>query len=435
MPRPSPRSTGCPSTANTAQYSPLTLVAAIALLWLPALLQAQAATEQFADQYGLIYQIRDVASSASSKSSIGSGFQVSANGLIVTNFHVVSGFVNAPESRRIEYLDQDGNSGTLELLDFDVVNDLAVLRHPAPRAEHFALASEPLIKGSLIYALGNPRDLGITLVFGANNGMVEHSYDPQILFSGSLNPGMSGGPGLNANGEVVGVNVATAGSQLSFLVPLEALQSLLDSGRTLDADDFDSEITAQIKAWQSKRFASLLALEWPLKRLGEHQVLGELRDDFQCWGDSNEADKDANLRNQRTSCTSGNSLFLGSRLNTGQIHYSFDNQIALDLSDYRFHAAIGSHRVSADNAAGKDDVTPYQCDNRFLDGPADTQRYTKVSYCVRGYKHLSGLYDVLFLGEHSAADRSLTAHYTLAGVEQDQADQFAERFLRELGWN
>ncbi|MGI9324629.1 MAG: S1C family serine protease [Pseudomonadales bacterium] len=418
------------------------ILGTIALLtFCPGLSTAQPATERFTEHYDLIYQIRDIARSAAAKSSIGSGFQVSADGLIVTNFHVVAGYVNAPENRRLEYLDQQGNSGALELLDFDVINDLALLRHPAPTPKHFSLAATPLTKGALIYALGNPHDLGITLVFGANNGMVEHSYDPQILFSGSLNPGMSGGPGLNEAGEVVGVNVATAGSQLSFLVPLKALRKLLSANRSVSEDSYHTEISVQLRHWQQDRFADLLARPWPTTTLGEHQILDELRSDFQCWGNSNDEDKDANVRTHRTSCTSGNSVYLGQRLNTGQIHYSFDNQIALDLSAYRFHALIGQQRVSADNSANIDQVTPYQCTSDFLTGPeTDTTglpgaRFTKGSYCVRTYTRLEKLYDVLFLGEHSRKDRVLTAHYTLAGVEQATADAFLRRFLQELGWN
>ncbi len=428
------------------------LLCCLICLW-PAVSWSQPATERFADQYGLIFQIRDVASSASSKSSIGSGFQVSADGLIVTNFHVVSGYVNAPDSRRLEYLDQDGNSGSLELLDFDVVNDLAVLRHPAPQQAFFPLAERPQNKGALIYALGNPHDFGITLVFGTNNGMVEHSYDPQILFSGSLNPGMSGGPGLNGAGEVVGVNVATAGSQLSFLVPLAALEPLLAARRQLPTSSYEQEITEQIKRWQQGRYADLLDRPWPTKPLGEHQALAEMRHDFQCWGNSNEADKDANVRSQRTSCTSGNSVYLGQRLNTGQIHYSFDNEIALDLSPYRFHSVVGNQMLSADNSATIDDVTPYSCHSSFLTdtGPvsgtlsnaaseppgrqaSSAAGFIKASYCVRSYTRLTGLHDVMFLGERSEADRILTAHYTLAGVEQATAEAFSARFLGALRW-
>ena len=135
--------------AHYLLHPPTRQIPLLAIAWWAALMGstswAQPATERFTKQYDLIYQIRDVARSAASKSSIGSGFQISSDGLIVTNFHVVSGYVNAPDSRRLEYLDQEGNSGPLELLDFDVINDLALLQHPAPQPKHFALASKPLV--------------------------------------------------------------------------------------------------------------------------------------------------------------------------------------------------------------------------------------------------------------------------------------------------
>ena len=207
------------------------LYGCLTLLWFqPSAVAATLdTTERFSASYHLIYQIRDIATAASSKSAIGSGFQVSAEGHLITNYHVVSNYVRNPDSRRLEFLAEDGSVGALELLDFDVINDLALLKRSEADglADFFPISDEALKEGQIIYAVGNPHDLGMTIVFGASNGMVEHSFNPQILFSGSLNPGMSGGPGLNAEGQVVGVNVATAGSQLSFLVPAAAVQALL----------------------------------------------------------------------------------------------------------------------------------------------------------------------------------------------------------------
>ena len=76
------------------------------------------------------------------------------------------------------------------------------------------------------------------MVPGPTNGLVEHSYEDRLLFSGSLNPGMSGGPSLNSQGDVIGVNVATAGSQLSFLVPVKKVKRMLAKNRVLDASVF-----------------------------------------------------------------------------------------------------------------------------------------------------------------------------------------------------
>jgi len=306
-----------------------------------------------ADYYDLIYQIRVVARNAGSKSSIGSGFQVSEDGLIITNYHVVSMAVDSPTTHSIEYLDQAGKSGELQLLDFDVVNDLAVLRHPAPSARHFKIVNSEhasaardeiarkvsgVEKGEMIYALGNPHDLGITLKLGAFNGIVEHSYNPQILFSGSLNPGMSGGPGLLANGSVIGVNVATAGSDLSFLVPASAMLALIDAGRALAPDDYPSEIANQVVDWQQRRFDDLLAREWTRVAFGDWPALDEIRFDMQCWGSSNEDEDDLSVVSLSKGCDSGNRLYLGDGFNTGHIHYSFSQRRSEKLSSLRFHS-------------------------------------------------------------------------------------------------
>ena len=58
--------------------------------------QAQDGSVDFSGLYERIYQIQVISKDAGSKSSIGSGFQVSSEGHIVTNYHVVSAFVNAP---------------------------------------------------------------------------------------------------------------------------------------------------------------------------------------------------------------------------------------------------------------------------------------------------------------------------------------------------
>ncbi len=428
------------------------------------------ANVDMADYYDLIYQIRVVARNAGSKSSIGSGFQVSADGLIITNYHVVSMAVDSPETHNIEYLDQAGNSGPLQLLDFDVVNDLAVLRHPAPAARHFEIAGsqnaetvvqseavevvndDPISsagagvpsrevngveKGDMIYALGNPHDLGITLKLGAFNGIVEHSYNPQILFSGSLNPGMSGGPGLLANGSVIGVNVATAGSDLSFLVPASAMLALIDAGRTLSPEDYLSEIASQVLDWQERRYGDLLAKEWNRVAFGDWPALDEIRFDMQCWGSSNEDEDDLSIVVLSKGCDSGNRLYLGSGFNTGHIHYSFFQRRSVKLSPLRFHATT-SNSMYPDNSGDDTKLSGFDCQSGFVNVVASDEAVSSgsvtTSLCIRAYVELPDLFDVLLLATQGTDTESYTAHFALAGVPKDLADQFTRKFFATLGW-
>src|SRR6185436_12159042 len=75
-----------------------------------------------------ILQIRTLLQAAGRQSSIGSGFVVSADGLAITNYHVVSQFALDPRTFRLEYLAPDGARGALKLLAIDVANDLAVVK-------------------------------------------------------------------------------------------------------------------------------------------------------------------------------------------------------------------------------------------------------------------------------------------------------------------
>ncbi len=410
----------------------------IVLTTLVVLQGTPARAQDMSGYYDRIYQISVVSSNAGSKSSIGSGFQVSADGLIATNYHVISDAVHAPDAHRIEYMDDAGQSGELVLLDFDVVNDLALLRHPQPRPVYFELEVEPITRGATLYALGNPRDMGITLNTGAFNGFLEHSYSRQILFSGSLNPGMSGGPSLLADGRVAGVNVATAGSDLSLLVPATQLQALIDAGRTLIADDYAADTARQILEWQQARFDDLLALDWPVSAFADDVALEEVRHDIQCWGESNEDHEERRVDAVSKQCNAGDQIYLGGGFSTGQIHYSFGHQGTTAVSPLRFHYNQGSG-MYPDNEGDDTQLTGFSCQSNFLETliPANDQAPAgdvRASLCVRAYVNMPGLFDVLVMAIHTTPTTSYRAHYTLAGVSQALSDRFARKFFAALGW-
>jgi serine protease Do len=92
-----------------------------------------------------------------------------------------------------------------------LVHDLAIVKSEEIHGSFFALNETPLKKGSRIFSLGNPLDLGMTIIEGTYSGDIEGSLYDKIHFSGSLNPGMSGGPTIDAKGACIGINVSTAG--------------------------------------------------------------------------------------------------------------------------------------------------------------------------------------------------------------------------------
>ena len=168
---------------------------------------AENASLLFKTLHDRIYQIQTIELNSGSKASLGSAFQINGDGLMVTNFHVVASYVLEPEKYRIEYVNYEGKTGRLDVHDVDVVNDLALVRHHDNYMHFLELSDRPVEQGEQVYSMGNPHDLGMTVVPGTYNSLTAHSYYDRILFSGSINPGMSGGPALNSDGRVIGVNV------------------------------------------------------------------------------------------------------------------------------------------------------------------------------------------------------------------------------------
>jgi len=385
----------------------------------------------FSQYYDLVYQIRVISPQAGSKSSIGSGFQVSATGLLITNYHVVSDFVQSPETHQIKYRSHNGEIGKLDLLDFDVVNDLALLRLSKPEPRYFKFASQRMRKGETVYALGNPRDYGISLVPGPNNGMVEHSYNEQVLFSGSLNPGMSGGPALNKRGEVVGVNVATAGAALSFLVPADKAVNLVSAARSIPQESYQAELANQIKQWQRPRLQQLIDNDWATETFSDEDLFGEIRKDFQCWGNTNDNDKERFIERASKNCRAGNSVYLSRSLNTGQLLFSFSKKQSLKLNPLQFSSTI-STQLRADNSANYRSATNYQCHVDFLKSDKEVKQesaYHRLTTCVRAYKKLPNLYDSLLYFERISNDQSFSSHLSIAGAERDQIQLLNRKFV------
>jgi len=189
----------------------------------PVSLSARKIYEQARSQ---LVQIRTVLKGQASQTSVGSGFFVTRDGLIVTNFHVVSEAALKPERHDLVYVTADGREAPLQILQLDVLHDLALLRAADAKGRSFdALPFRPdalpLAQGERIYSLGNPLDVGFAVTQGTYNGLVRRSFYPQIFFGGALSGGMSGGPALDEEGHVVGINVARRvdGEQVSFLVP------------------------------------------------------------------------------------------------------------------------------------------------------------------------------------------------------------------------
>jgi serine protease Do len=159
--------------------------------------------------------------------SLGSGLIIEANGIVVTNAHVIEG------ASRIVVTTKDGHELDAEVLGLDRDTDLAVLKVDPGEGRRLPAvplgSSADLLIGEPVVALGNPFGLSNSVTSGvlSARGRSVPSESGERLFTdflqtdASINPGNSGGPLVNLAGEVIGINTAiiSQADGIGFAIP------------------------------------------------------------------------------------------------------------------------------------------------------------------------------------------------------------------------
>ena len=162
----------------------------------------------------------------------GSGFIISADGLVLTNAHVVR------NAQRVTVKLTDRREFVAKVLGTDPKTDVAVLRIDAKDLPVVPLGSAKDLKvGEWVLAIGSPfgfeNSVTAGVVSAKGRSLPDDSFVPFIQTDVAVNPGNSGGPLFNARGEVVGINSQiysrTGGYQgLSFAIPMETVLHVKD---------------------------------------------------------------------------------------------------------------------------------------------------------------------------------------------------------------
>jgi serine protease Do len=162
--------------------------------------------------------------------SLGSGFIISDDGYILTNYHVVA------DADEVKVKLSDSREFKAEVKGWDDKLDLALLK--IKTKDHLPVAklgdSDKTQVGEWVMAIGNPFGLGQTVTAGivsAKERVIGSGpYDDFIQTDASINPGNSGGPLINAEGEVIGINTAiVAGGQgIGFAIPINMAKNVIN---------------------------------------------------------------------------------------------------------------------------------------------------------------------------------------------------------------
>jgi hypothetical protein len=341
-------------------------------------------------------EVHSGAAAGSARDVLGSGYLVSAEGLVVTNYHVVGAFIDDPRRYRISVRNRLGVRSA-RLRRFDLINDLALLDLGPVPARPLSLAVEEPRRGTSVVSLGNPEGLGLSLVEGVFNGYAEKGFVDRQLLSMPLNPGMSGGPILDRSGWVVGTNVSVMwlANSLSFGVPVSRLRELLaeaDVAPTPEA--LRAEVTRQLELLEgqaAERVTAAFAASQARLTVGA-LTLPRPPEVFDCWNAS-EVFESEGLTRRRHSC---NLQFTPEVERIGEV-----GSVELTIEELASQGnAFGLYAALSDSARSSSGVEAHEPQNGTWSAPACTTERVqtqglswKVNTCASAYVRHPGLFN------------------------------------------
>jgi serine protease Do len=398
-----------------------------------------AAQQLYSSAKADLLQIRMLLRNGRSQSSVGSGFLVGTGNLVLTNYHVVSQMALDPDVYVGEYVDTDGQGGPIELLAVDVLHDLAVVRVNRSGTGFFQVPDEKvkLAQGQYLYSLGNPLDLGFAISEGAYNGVVTRSFYDQLIFTGPINSGMSGGPSVTAAGVVAGINVSKRrdGESVSFLVPVQYAQDLLRrvAAQPHAPKNFNPLIAQQLLAHQRALIDRLLAEPLSIKTMGPYRVPVRESQQLRCWGRSNFR-AEAEYTTDAVSCAMEAAVYVSDTQQTGHVSMTHQYIRSSSLHPLQF-ATLASSQFRVDRIGASRDtrITRPACTEMFVHTATLPVRAVT---CVRAYRKFAGLYNFTLLSASTDDDHaSLQSRLDLAGVSYENGMRTTRAFLSALGRN
>lgn len=384
-----------------------------------------------------VVQIRGFYGGAQSSAFHGSGFAMTADGLIVTNYHVVADAVLYPRRYRLEYVTAAGNTGKLQVYAIDVKNDLAIVRSDDLQLPPLRVRAQIPSPGERAYSIGYPLNLGLTITEGVANGLVANSSEQRIHYTGAINAGMSGGPALDASGAVYGVNVSVVtGRQLvGFVVPAKHIPPLLIRAReplhTSNTPRQARELVAsQVLTHQARMFAGMFD-KFGTQTLFGYTLPTQISPSIECSTIAG-AESNPQLHVERISCSLQARLLIQAGLAVGNINIQHRILHSQTLHPLQFSQAVNREAAAYVRTGSEQYVAPFACENALvsLDGFD-----ARISTCARQYRLFANLYDLaVTVVSINNAQHAAVSHLDLHGVGFEPGIAFVRRYLGAMRW-
>lgn len=399
------------------------------------------ATRLYAQKSPAVFQITVIDRASGNKAAIGSGFIISNTGLIATNYHVVSDYILDRKTFDIEVVSHEDKKLDATLVNFDIVHDLALLSVDNANTQAVTISDHELLQGTDLYSMGNPNDLGMTIVEGTYNGLVEGSRYRKYLFSGSLNPGMSGGPVFNREGNVIGVNVSKGGEQISFLVPAKHLIDLIQSGETPSSpEQYLQHAHNQLILDQDRYFESLLNQTWKTHKFQQYQLPEKIHNSLKCWGHSMDVEEKLYEETHRH-CKTTDQIYINSDLYTGAFSFDYISIKTKQLNASQFYALLENKNEMAtfNNGISKDDTTNIACTTDFVSINSSNHEISpkwKISSCARKYINYENIHDsgliAINVDTQGEERKALIISIYMQGVDRKNLSKMHKKFMSAI---
>jgi|GEM_PF-2479401 len=241
-----------------------------------SILTPLSAQEVNASAKSSVFRLSTYLERANSRAQHGTAFAIDTAGLLITNFHVVRDALLGGKDYRL-VLEAAEGSVPATVVAVDVVNDLALVRAGIAFEKVVKIAQQgSAMEGEVVFSMGFPANEQLTFIQGNYGGEKAVGFVTSGFATMPLNSGMSGGPMLNSQAEVIGVNraIITKAQNLSYFSPLGALKELIarntDAGRSLAStnDSWKAEAVASVKRQEN--------LTLDLKASGKRERLGDV---------------------------------------------------------------------------------------------------------------------------------------------------------------
>lgn len=386
------------------------------------------------DKYSeAIFTVNTFNVDSNAKVSHGTGFLLDSEGYIITNYHVISKLIDKKErnSHILKYKrTSDDSEGLLQIVNFDIVNDLALLKtkEKITAKSYFEFGDNFIFQGENLFSFGNPLSVGTIVVNGTYNGYLEHSLNKKINFTGPINPGMSGGPVINSNEKLVGVNVETSGNGVGYLVNIEHAKKLYDL-RLSEMKSIEKTVDDSLNIWTDK-LMSLAKKNMKFSTVNNISILKIENEGFTCSSSSTEdLSSFSGLKTLYASCGPIGKIFI-----SGEIRLKGIKVVHSQFTQKKYEKSLVGKIENLSNAYFKNEsYKARKCDTEYY---KKNKKVFILNTCIEEIEEIPSLtkrynFSIGIINKKNNGDTYLNSLET-SGLSKEQNIELTNALLKEL---